>query len=121
MSAINREFVERMFRAFEDKDMEGALRSFAEDALFFDPHYPVPEMGGKSAIREGLEEAFGIIKKPSFVIRHLWTAGPTAAVEVDTHHVLQDGTEIKSPQVFVLEIGQDGLITRLQSYVSHLP
>jgi DNA-binding SARP family transcriptional activator/ketosteroid isomerase-like protein len=101
-------------------DLEAALACFADDALLFDPHYPTPEMRGKAAIRGGFEFIFGIVKQPGFTIRHFWTGDQDGALEVDTHHVLADGTEVRFPQVFVFEIG-DGLIRRLQAYVPYPP
>jgi ketosteroid isomerase-like protein len=120
MSTDNRELVEWVLRAFEAKDLEAALACFADDALLFDPHYPTPEMRGKAAIRGGFEFIFGIVKRPGFTIRHFWAGDHDSALEVDTHHVLGDGTEVRFPQVFVFEIG-DGLFQRFQAYVPYPP
>lgn len=120
MSGTNKELVEQMFGAFEAKDMEAVSAFFADDAVLFDPHYPVPEMKGKAAIEQGCEWAFGNMEKPGFTIRHIWIEGDAGAVEVDTHHVFKGGMELKFPQVFVFET-HDGLVTRLQSYVPYGP
>jgi ketosteroid isomerase-like protein len=106
--------------AFERKDMDGVLASFADDGVLFDVHYPSPLMQGKDAIRAGMENAFGMLKQPGFTMRNVWEGENNCAVEVDTHHVLQNGMEINFPQVFIME-ARDGLITRLQSYVPYPP
>jgi ketosteroid isomerase-like protein len=112
--------VEQLLRAVETKDIEAVLACFADDAVFFDPHYPTPEMRGKVAIRQGLEFAFSVLKQPGFAIRHFWAAENDGALEVDTHHVMQDGVEAHFPQVFVFEMRGD-LLGRFQSYVPYPP
>jgi ketosteroid isomerase-like protein len=120
MSAENRALAERLLSAFEAKDLEAALACFADDALLFDPHYATPEMRGKAAIQRGFEFILGIVKQPGFSVRHFWTGDDDGALEVDTHHVLADGSEARFPQVFVFEVG-DGLIRRLQVYAPYPP
>jgi ketosteroid isomerase-like protein len=119
-AAVNREIIERVLGAFERKDMDGVLASFADDGVLFDVHYPSPLMQGKDAIRAGMENAFGMLKQPGFTMRNVWEGENNCAVEVDTHHILQNGMEINFPQVFIME-ARDGLITRLQSYVPYPP
>lgn len=120
MSEITRDQVERVFRTFEAKDLGGMMACFAKDALLFDPHYPVKEMRGETAIRQGLTWGIGSMEQPGFTLRHLWIDGETAVAELDTHHVLKGGMKLNFPQIFVIE-SRDGLITRLQSYVPYSP
>lgn len=120
MADITREYVERVFGAFQAKNLAAVMACFAEDAVLFDPHYPVPEMKGATAIRQGIEWGLGSMEQPGFTIRQVWIAGETAAVEVDTHHIFKGGMALKFPQVFVIE-SQAGLITRLQAYVPYPP
>lgn len=120
MSNDNRALIERLLRAFEAKNMERTMACFAEEALFFDPHYPDPTMRGKAAIQQGLEFVFGMLKQPGFDIRHFWSLDHNGAVEVDTHHVFQDDTEVQFPQVSVFET-QNDLFTRFQTYVPYPP
>ena len=40
--------------AFLERDLEADLACFADDALLFDPHSPIPEMKGKEAFGKGL-------------------------------------------------------------------
>lgn len=120
MIDITRQRIEQVLGTFEAKDLDAVLANFAEDAVIFDPHYPMPEMKGKAAIRQGLAWGLGNMEQPGFTIRHLWIDGQSAVVEVDTHHVFRGGMVLDFPQVFVIE-SRDGLITRLQAYVPYGP
>lgn len=117
---MTRDQVEKMFALFAAKDLEKVLAAFADNALVFDPHYPLPEMRGKEAIRQGFEWGLGNVEKLGFAVRNFWTGENNAVVEIDTHHVLKGGMELKFPQVFVIEM-RAGLVTRLQSYVPYPP
>ncbi len=120
MPPIERTHVEQLFAAFAAKDLDTVMALFAEDAVVFDPHYPTPLMPGKGAIRSGFEWAFGTLQQPGFTIRNFWAGENSAAVEVDTQHVMLGGLELNFPQAFVLE-WRDGLISRLQAYVPYPP
>ena len=120
MTTTTKTQIKEMLDAFEAKDAAAFLNHFAEDAILFDPHYPEPEMQGKAAIRNGLSFAFNMISRPGFHLENFWTDGRTGAVEVQTHHIFQDGNEARFPQVFVFEM-QNNLLTRLQSYVPYPP
>ncbi len=117
---MNTTMIDALMNAFMAKDLEQVLSFFAEDALLYDPHYPVPEMKGKNAIRRGLKWGLGNMEKPGFQIRNCWIDSDQAVLEVDTHHVFKGGMRINFPQVFVIEV-RDGLVTRLQSYVPYPP
>jgi len=117
---MDRAFIERTFADVAAKNLDAVMAVFADDALLYDPHYPQPEMRGKANIRRGLEWGMSSMQKFGFPIRNCWIDGDKAVIEVDTHHVLQGGMELKFPQIFVIET-RDGLITRLQSYVPYLP
>lgn len=114
------EIAQQLVASFEGKDMPAMLALFADDAIMIDPHYPVTEMKGKAAIKQGLEWAFSNIEKPGFAIRHVWEDANSGAIEVDSFHVFRGGMKVNFPQVFILET-RDGLITRLQSYPPHGP
>ncbi len=109
-----------LINAFLKRDLEAALAYFADDAVFYDPHYPIPEMKGIAAIRQGLAWGLGNLEKPGFTIRNWWGNGESGAVELHTHHVFKGGMAVEFDQVFVFEL-QDGKITRLQSYVPYGP
>ncbi|MGE5221049.1 MAG: nuclear transport factor 2 family protein [Omnitrophica WOR_2 bacterium] len=117
---MDRNSIDDLMNAFAAKNLEQVLSFFKEDALVYDPHYPIPEMRGKAAIRRGLEWGLGNMEKPGFQIRNCWLDGDKAVVEVDTDHIFKGGMRLKFPQVFVIE-ARDGLITRLQSYVPYPP
>jgi len=122
MSGLTREMIEEVFNAVMAKDLERVLGAFAEDAVFYDPHYPQQRMAGRAAIERGLRWGLASLEKPGFKIRNLWIndAGSSAVVEVDTHHVIRGSLETKFDQVFVLEY-HAGKLTRLQSYVPYGP
>jgi ketosteroid isomerase-like protein len=120
MSTHIRTLIERGLQAFEQKDAQALTAIFSDDAVFYDPHYPTPEMRGQAAIRQGFEFAFGTLKQPGFTIRNFWGNEHSGVVEVDTHHVLQDGVELRFPQTFVVE-ERDGLVTRFQAYLPYPP
>ncbi len=112
--------VEQLMDAFMALDLEAALDCFTDDAVVYDPHYPVPRMEGKEAIRQGFAWGIGNMEKPGFTVRHIWTDGESGAVEMDTNHVFKGGMTLEFEQVFVFET-KDGKITRLQSYVPYAP
>lgn len=112
---------------FKAKDVEAVVGLFAADGAFSDPHYPPPigpTMTGHDAIRQGVAWALGVLEQPGFTVRHeLWNPeNPTvAAVEVDTHHRMVGGAMVTPPQLFVAEVGDDGLLRRVQSYAPYPP
>ncbi|MCB9452332.1 MAG: nuclear transport factor 2 family protein [Anaerolineaceae bacterium] len=120
MNEDNQKILDALIAAFMNKDLEASLALFADDAVVYDPHYPIPRMEGKPAIRQGFEWGLSNMEQPGFTVRHLWGDDTSGAVEVDTHHVFKGGMALKFDQVFVYET-RDGLITRLQSYVPYPP
>ena len=120
MTTLEQTQVEAIFNTFAAKDLNAVMTMFDENALVYDPHYPIPEMRGKAAIQRGLEWGLASMEKPGFTIRNFWVNGEKAVVEVDTHHVFKGGMELKFPQVFVIET-REGRVTRLQSYVPYPP
>ena len=112
---------------FQAKDAEGVVGLFAGDGVFTDPHYPPPvgpTMTGHDAIRQGVAWALGVLEQPGFTVRHeLWDPENSlvAAVEVDTHHRMVGGAIVAPPQLFVAEVGDDGLLRRVQGYAPYPP
>jgi hypothetical protein len=104
-----------LLEAFMAKDIEGALKFFAEDAVLIDPHYPEPRMKGLHAIERGLRWGLSSLEKPGFSIRNRAKVGGIEFFECDTKHKLSLGPTIAFDQVFVVE-SRDGRITRLQAY-----
>ncbi|MCA9936905.1 MAG: nuclear transport factor 2 family protein [Ardenticatenaceae bacterium] len=115
-----KETFEGLIAAFESKNLESVMKYFAEDAVLYDPHYPVPRMMGTAAIRQGMEWGLGNMEKPGFAIRHYWDDGRVGAAELDTHHVFKGGMELKIDQVFVFEV-EGNKFKRMQSYVPYSP
>src|SRR5439155_26829552 len=81
-------------RLFEKRDADAVAARFAPGGVFIDSHYPPPvgpAITGREAIREALAGMFGFLAQPGFAVRHTFAGtGNSAAVEVDTHHVLAD-------------------------------
>lgn len=120
-ATFTRDRIETVLTAFENGDVEAASEIYAEDGVFIDPQYPEPEYRGPEEIREALEWALEhVVEQPGLTIRNVWEDGETFAVEVDTHHTMQDGTTADFPQVFVIE-SEDGQVTRWQSYLPFPP
>lgn len=115
-----REILDGLIAAIQTKNLDAVMAYFAEDAVLYDPHYPVPRMDGARAIRQGLAWGLGNLQQPGFVVRSFWHDGRSGAVEMDTHHVFKGGMAVTFPQVFVFEL-QDGKLKRLQAYVPYTP
>lgn len=115
--------IEGVLRAFEEGDTVAASEFWGEDGVFIDPHYPDPVYRGPTQIRQALDWALDtIVEEPGLSVRNVWEdeAGVTFAVEVDTHHTMQDGTETDFPQAFIVET-EDSQIARWQSYLPYPP
>lgn len=118
---VTRERIEGVLRAFENRDAAAAAAFWAEDGVFVDPHYPDDEYRGPEEVRAALEWALeNVVEQPGLTVRTAWEGADSAAVEVDTHHTMTDGTEVDFPQAFVVET-EDGAITRWQSYLPFPP
>ena len=118
---LTREQIENVLRAFEEGDAATAAEFWAKDGVFIDPHYPEPEYSGPDEIRGALDWALeNIVEEPGLTVRKVWEDDETFAVEVNTHHLMQDGSEVDFPQVFIIE-GENGQITRWQSYLPFPP
>lgn len=120
MSIDERSVLEQALGRMMERDLEGFLTMFAEDAVICDPHYPFPRMEGKAAIRHGLTWALKTLAKPGFEVREVWMNGNKGVVEVQTHHVLTHGPDLHFEQVFLFET-RDGLITHLRAFVPYRP
>lgn len=55
-----------------------------------------------------------VVIQPGLTDHRVWDDGDSCAVEVETYHTIQDGTEPDFPQVFIVE-GTSGEITRWQA------
>jgi hypothetical protein len=106
-----------MYQRVMAKDIPAILAMLADDAVFFDPHYPEVTMRGKASIERGLTWAFQM-DKPGFNIRKIWADDVSGVAEIDTHHIIRGRLETHFDQTVVFEF-RDGLITRMQSYVPY--
>lgn len=113
--------IKKTLNAFENRDTVAAASVWAEDGTFIDPHYPESEYHGRETIRGALDWALtNLVEQPGFTVRNVVTEGDVCAVEVDTHHVMKDGSEREFPQVFIVEGGEEG-ITRWRTYLPFPP
>ncbi len=118
---VTREQIEGVLTAFEDRDTAAASAFWAEDGVFIDPHYPESEYRGPDEVREALDWALeNVVEQPGLTIRNTWEDDGAFAIEVETHHVAHDGTDLEFPQVFIIE-GENGHITRWRSYLPFPP
>jgi ketosteroid isomerase-like protein len=120
MSSDERSLIEQALERMMERDQDGFLAMFAEDAVIYDPHYPFPRMEGKAAIQHGLTWALKTLAKPGFEVREVWMQGDKGVVEVQTHHGLTRGPDLHFEQVFLFET-RDGLITHLRAFVPYRP
>lgn len=108
--ATARERVETALNALEKRDAVAAASTFAEDGEFVHPLYPATRYSGRETIRGALEWALAnVADHPRFTIRYFLARGGTCAVEVETRCVAKDGREVELPQVFLVEVGEEGI------------
>lgn len=121
-TTIPEDLINRAFRALENRDLDALIACFASDGVLLDPHYPYPEMRGHEAIRTGLQWALDGMKSMNFAQKQFFNSDDklSGVVELDTHHVQSSGRVLDYLQIFVVET-QDGLITRMQSYLPYGP
>lgn len=108
----------QLLKLIMDKDLEGMMGLIHEDGVLVDPHYPIENMEGKKAIRQGLIWGLETLVKPGFEIKKTHASEDSGAVEVATHHVLKGGMEVQFDQVFLFEI-KDGQFSRIQAFVPY--
>jgi hypothetical protein len=89
-----------------------------ENAVVVDPHYPIERMEGKAAIAQGLTWGLDALVNPGFLVRQFYETENGGMVEVDTHHVLKGGMEVKFVQAFAFEVADEKLI-RIQAFVPY--
>ena len=117
-----RDALQNLFTAMENRDYATAVATFTDDAVFFDPHYPNPKMEGRAAIEKGLAWGLKSMDKFGFTIEKTYAGegGTSCAVEIDTHHFLKGGKELRFPQAFFVET-VDGKISALRAYEPYGP
>ena len=122
MGETPRDLIQRVFDELGRRDLAALMALAADEAVFFDPHYPKPEMRGRAEIEAGLIWGLSVMKSFGFTILRYFASedGLSGCVEVDTHHQLKSGQKLNFPQVFVIET--DGSrITALRAYEPYGP
>lgn len=118
---LTREDIEAMLSTWEDGDAEAAAEFWAEDGEFIDPQYPETFYEGRDQVQEGLAWALeNPLDIPKVIVRRVWQDGEDFAVEVDTRHTMEDGSQVDYPQAFIVE-GENGKIKRWQTYTPFSP
>lgn len=112
------EMIAALLDAVTAKDLPAVMALIADDAVFFDPHYPETRMVGKQAIARGIGWGLSTLEQPGFKVRTIWTEGTTGVAEVDTDHVIRGRMRATFDQVFVFET-RDDQFTRLQAYLPY--
>lgn len=116
-----REHIDAILAAFERGDTDTVSDYYAEDGVFIDPHYPQAAYRGRDEVREALEWALEhVVERPGLTVRRVWENDSSFAVEVDTHHLLQDDTATDFPQVFIIDT-EDGYVRKWRSYLPFPP
>jgi ketosteroid isomerase-like protein len=122
MDASLQNLITQTFAGLEAKDLNALMGLFDEDALLIDPHFPAHTLRGHTEIRDGFKTSIARTRSYGYQIRNSFASenAQGAAVEVNTHHVLETGKHLEFPQVFVFET-VNGRITRLQAYEPYGP
>jgi len=107
--------------AFTHKELPRVMSFFSEHATMIDPHYPRLVMTGKKAIEAGIAWAFESMQQPGFTLLNVLSQGNVAFAEVEADHLFRGGKRVRFNEVFVMELSDDGLITRLQAYPDYGP
>jgi len=110
----------KLLDAFKRKQLDEIMALFSEDAIIYDPHYPVPLMEGKKVIRKGLSWGLGHMKKPGFRLTKIWQSTEGIMLVVDTQHLFNSGKKLDFQQIFYTHIEND-LITELRAFVPYRP
>ena len=115
--------IQALFDGIEAHDLEAALAPLSDDVVFYDPHYPYPDMVGIAAVREGITWGLGGMESMGFDIERWFFSddGLSATIEVATHHVMKAGKRhLDFPQVFVIDTDGEN-ITKLRAYEPYGP
>ena len=88
-----RETIDLTFSTLANKDLKGFLSLMTEQASLIDPHFPMHDIKGQVAIREAITMSFKNMKSMGYKVDKFFIGedGQSAAVEVSTFHVLNNG------------------------------
>ena len=122
MSVTIRQTMDGVIEAIESKDIGMLLSYFADDAVLFDPNFPVSKMEGKSVISCGYKWAFMALKEVGMSIEQVFESDNrhSAAFKLCTRYLSQTGQQKVFPQMCVLEM-KNGKISHLQVYTPYSP
>ncbi|WP_395245485.1 nuclear transport factor 2 family protein [Agromyces sp. MMS24-K17] len=122
-TGTTQQLVESALAGIQALDVDAATAGASDDVVFWDPHYPYPEMVGIAAVREGLTWAFGQMESMRFDIERWFFSedGRSAVLETSTHHVLKAGhRRLDFAQVFVVDTDGERIV-KLRAYEPYGP
>lgn len=108
--------------AVKNKDREGWLALFAEDAVVEDPVGPCdwdPEgkgQRGKGAIAAFYDMFSTFQESLDYEIHHMEVRGSEAAVFLTLHNTMKDGTKASTKAINIYKGSPDGKIQSLRSF-----
>ena len=121
--STTRKIVEEMFTAFENKDLEGVLRTFTDDAVCIyhgTQIMPAARFKGSEGTRMFFEFNFNALQVVSFNKTQFIEDEDTVVVLGNEHFISnQDQSEIKNTWVQVYTV-RDGLISRMEEFATSL-
>ncbi len=112
----------RSMDAVREKNREGWLENFADDACVEDPvgASPLDPEGKGHRGREAIAAFWDTMIAPGrieFAMRESWPAGDRAVANVGSiFNEMPDGTRIEAKGVFVYHVDEQGRITNLRAY-----
>lgn len=115
---MNREPVERLIQACNERDVDAALQTFAPDALYH--NMPLDPVRGNDAIRAVLEPFLGLASEVDWVV-HRWADGAEGVVMTErTDRFLIDDQWLELPVMGVFEV-EAGKIKAWRDYFDMQP
>ncbi|WP_448005389.1 nuclear transport factor 2 family protein [Agromyces bauzanensis] len=117
---VTREVLEGFLAAFNDHDLDAIMGYFADDCVFYMPRGAKPRgdrFVGKDEVRAGLAKRFEGIPDVHYGDDRHWVCGDGLGVsEWTLTGTSTSGQSIEVRGVDLLEFGEDGKITRKDSF-----
>ncbi len=107
--------VKAYFAAFRAIDEEAWVRTFAEDAVTYDPVGASPTKGHQK-LREFFQTITAAFKEVDLTEDEVFIAGNGAAVKWTGRCVSKQGRKVHFEGIDVFTVNEDGKIERLEAY-----
>jgi steroid delta-isomerase len=115
-----RQVVADYFAATRAMDVEAWLRTFAEDAVTYDP-VGGPPVRGHAGLRQFFDSIAQVVEQLSITEEHVYVAGNGAAVKWLGRGVGTNGREVTFEGIDVFEVNAGGKIQTLWGYWDPAP